>query len=119
MLKLIAEDYTNDVVVFTADGETYEKIATDFYENQQLQKENEKRVKEIKRLQNKLAQRRVEVRRLSLQVGNGTPMGIRNAQLQALVNEYEETIEERDNQISLLYAEIARLKGDEKENNGN
>ena len=41
-----------------------------------------------------------------------------NAMLKAQIEKYEDTIEERDNQISLLYAEIARLKGDETENNG-
>lgn len=83
-----------------------------------MKKHLDRRKQEVKTLQAKLAKRKVQMKEM-LSLINNDEVNAENAMLKAQIEKYEYTIEERDNQISLLYAVIARLKGDEKENNGN
>lgn len=118
MIKRIAIDVARNIVVCEIDYDTYNIALHQDAIIAEMRKHLDRRKQEIKTLQAKLAMRKVQVKEM-LSLINGDEINAENAMLQAQIGQYEDTIEERDNQISLLYAEIARLKGDEKENNGN
>lgn len=118
MIKIIAIDIARNIVVCEIDYDTYNIISRQVAIIANMRKHLDRRKQEVKTLQAKLAMRKVQVKEMSSLIKDDEK-NAENAMLQAQIEQYEDTIEERDNQISLLYAEIARLKGDEKENNGN
>lgn len=118
MIKTIAIDIAKDIVVCEIDYDTYNIISRKVAIVAYMKKHLDRRKQEVKTLQAKLAKRKVQMKEM-LSLINNDEGKAENAMLKAQIEKYEDTIEERDNQISLLYAAIARLKGDETENNGN
>lgn len=118
MIKTIAIDVAKNIVVCEIDYDTYNSISRQVAEFAYMKKHLDRRKQEVKTLQAKLAKRKVQMKEM-LSLINNDEGNAENAMLKAQIEKYEDTIEERDNQISLLYAAIARLKGDEAENNGN
>lgn len=117
MIKTIAIDVAKDIIVCEIDYDTYNTISRQAAVIDYMRKHLDRRKQEVKILQAKLAKRKIQMKEMLSPINNDDG-NAENAMLKAQIEQYEDTIEERDNQISLLYAEIARLKGDEKENNG-